>query len=80
MLVETGAYDQVKPIWISNILKAQNEDGSWDDFHPILYLGSDYVLAHTSTLPKIGKPKADFHTTAQAIWLLSLLLNETKNN
>ncbi len=80
MLVDTDAYDQVKPIWISNILKAQNGDGSWDDLHPILHLGSDYIFAHSSTLPKIDKPKADFHTTAQAIWLMSLLLNETENN
>lgn len=74
MLVDTGASNQVKPVWISNILKAQNADGSWDDLDPILPLGNGYVLAHTSTLPKIKKPKADFHATAQAIWLLSLLL------
>ncbi len=80
MLVDTGAYDQVKPVWISNILEAQNADGSWDDLHPVLYLGNDYVFAHTSTLPKIRKPKADFHTTAQAIWLLSMLLNQAENN
>ena len=80
MLVDTGAYDQVKSVWISNILKAQNADGSWDDLHPILYLGNDYVFAHTSTFPKIRKPKAGFHATAQAIWLLSLLLNESENN
>ncbi len=80
MLVETGAFDQVKSVWISNILKAQNEDGSWDDLDPILYLGSGYVFAHSSTLPKIDKPGANFHTTAQAIWLLSLLLKETETN
>ena len=80
MLVDSGAYDQVKPVWISNILKAQNDDGGWDDLHPILYLGNDYVFANTSLLPKIGKPKSDFHATAQAIWLLSLLLNEAENN
>lgn len=28
MLIDTGAYDLVKPVWISNILKAQNDDGS----------------------------------------------------
>lgn len=77
MLVDTGAYDQVKPVWVSNILEAQNDDGSWDDLDPILYLGNDYVFAHSSALPKIAKPKADFHATAQAIWLLSLLLNES---
>ena len=80
MLLDIGAYEQVKPVWVSNILKAQNDDGGWDDLHPILYLGNDYVFAHSSALPKIGKPKADFHATAQAIWLLSLLLKEAENN
>lgn len=80
MLVETGAFDQVKLVWISNILTAQNPDGSWDDHHPILYLGNDYVFAHTSTLPKIRKTEADFHATSQAIWLLSFLLKEAENN
>ena len=80
MLVETGAYNKVKPIWIKNILEAQNENGSWDDLHPVLSLGNGTVLAHTSTLPKIQKPKADFHTSTQAIWLLSLLLKETESN
>lgn len=80
MLVDTRAYKRVKPVWISNILKAQNSDGSWDDLHPILYLGNDYVFAYTSTIPKIQKQKANFHTTAQAIWLLSLLLNEMEND
>ena len=78
MLVDTDAYNKVKPVWIKNILEAQNEDGSWDDLDPIVYLGNDYIFAHTSGLPTIKKSKANFHTTAQAIWLLSLLLKETE--
>ncbi len=80
MLTDTGAYNHIKPVWIDNILNAQNDDGSWDDLHPILSLSNGKVLAHTSLLPKIKKPKADFHATAQAIWLLSLLLNENKTD
>jgi hypothetical protein len=76
MLTDSGAYNHIKPVWIKNILQAQNDDGSWDDLHPILSLGNGKVLAHTSTLPKIKAPKADFHATAQAIWLLSLLLDK----
>ncbi len=80
MLVDTGAYNRVKPVWVSNILKAQNNDGSWDDLDPILYLGHGYVYAYTSTMPKIKKQKASFHTTAQAMWLLSMLLSNVENN
>jgi hypothetical protein len=78
MLVDTGAFDKVKPVWIKNILNAQNDDGSWDDLHPVIHLGNNKFLGHTSMLPKIAAPKADFHATAQAIWLLSLLLEEEK--
>ena len=80
MLMDMGAYDEVKPIWIKNILAAQNDDGSWDDLDPIISLGNGYVFAHTSMLPKIKKPKADFHATAQGIWLMSLLLKEIETN
>lgn len=80
MLVDSGAYNSVKPIWIKKILRSQNTDGSWDDLDPVIHLGNEKVLALTSTLPKIQKIKADFHATAQAIWLLSLLLEETISN
>lgn len=80
MLIDIGAYNKVKPVWIKNILEAQNDDGSWDDLDPIIYLGNGYIFAHTSFLPVIKKPKAAFHATAQAIWLLSMLLNEMKQN
>lgn len=78
MLVDTGAYKETKPVWIRNILNAQNDDGSWDDLHPVLYLGNDFYLGHTSMWPALKKQQADFHATAQAIWLLSLLLKETE--
>lgn len=80
MLVDTGALNKVKPIWINNILNAQNDDGSWDDLHPILYVGNGNYFAHTSMLPKIKKAEADFHTTVQAIWLMSLLLDDNEND
>ena len=74
MLVDSGAYEQLKPVWIKRVLHAQNDDGSWDDLHPVISLGGGNVLAHTSTLPRISKPKADFHATDQAIWLSSFLV------
>ncbi len=80
MLLDIGAYAEVKPVWINNILDSQNLDGSWDDLDPIIPLGNDYVFAFTSLLPTIQKPAADFHASAQAIWLLSMLLKETEAN
>ncbi len=77
LLLDTGAYDKIKPVWIKNILLAQNPDGSWDDLLPLLPLSDGRVLALTSTTVKIQKQKASFHASAQAIWLLSMLIEES---
>ena len=80
MLMDTDAHDKIKPVWVNRFLEAQNEDGSWDDLDPLIPLGNNRVLALTSTLPKIGTIKGNFHTTAQAIWLGSMLLENTRQS
>lgn len=75
MLTDSGAGDHVKPVWIRRILEAQNPDGSWDDFHPFIPLPGDRTFGFTSTLPEIRtEVTGNFHTTAQAVWLLSMLI------
>jgi len=76
MLVDTGALDAVKPVWVRRILDAQNSDGSWDDLYPLLPLPDGRSFGLTSTRPAIGDGSAHFHTTAQAIWLLGMLLEQ----
>lgn len=66
----------LKPIWISKILAAQQDDGGWADFYPLIKLGGVEV-GSASTSFKKGPGKSDFHMTAQAIWFLSLLINQT---
>jgi len=80
MMLDLSGYSELKPIWIKNILREQNTDGGWDDFDPIIYLGNDYFLAYSTQLFTIKKIKSDFHSTAQAIWLLSMLVEETKKH
>lgn len=77
MLVDTGAYDRVKPVWVRRILEAQNGDGSWDDLYPMIPLPNGRYLGLSSTKPAIGDGTPNFHTTAQAIWLLGMLLEQT---
>jgi hypothetical protein len=60
ILAESSRVDLIKPIWIQRILEAQNSDGSWDDVYSIPGLGEN-------------SEKSTFHTTAQGVWLLSLL-------
>ena len=73
MLAESNR--PLKPIWISKILAAQKDDGGWADFYPLMKLGSLQIGSASISIKK-GPKKSDFHITAQAIWLLSLLLNQ----
>jgi hypothetical protein len=76
MLMDTGAYDWVKPVWLRRILEAQNSNGSWDDLYPLIPLPDGRYLGLSSTKPVIGDETPNFHTTAQATWLLSMLLEQ----
>jgi hypothetical protein len=73
MLVESGHRNKVKPIWIRNILGHQLEDGAWSKFVTLISFRANYYLGFTYKFISIDKPEPDFHTTAQAIYLLSLL-------
>jgi len=77
MLVDSGARDRVKPVWLSRILKAQLPDGGWDEDQKLVpgVKGEWLKLTHRSI--GIGKSRSELHATAQAIWLLALLLAET---
>ncbi len=75
MLTDSGAFHQVKPVWVDRILKAQNLDGGWDDIHPLLSLPDGRVFGLGTTRLKLSEPVSNFHATAQAVWLLSMLLS-----
>ena len=79
MLVESRGKAALRPVWLRRILDAQLDDGGWADFHPLLSLAS-WQLGWTSTYPGTGPRAADFHATAQGIWLMALLLDEGDAN
>lgn len=72
MLVESGAAGQVKPIWLKHLIDAQQPDGGWSPFMPLVPIGGGHSIG-TSRLISIGKPESDFHMTAQGVLLLTLL-------
>jgi hypothetical protein len=76
MLVESGAADRVRPVWIQRILDAQHADGGWGDVAPVLPLPNGKVLGFASTGPAYRELRSDFRTTAKCIRLLSLLLDQ----
>lgn len=73
-LVDSGAANRVKPAWINRILDAQNDDGGWGDFDPIITFPNGVSLGFASTRLVFDKPQSNLHATAQAIWLICLLL------
>ena len=76
MLIESGNRDRVKPIWIRNILDEQRPDGGWANFYRIFNVTTEVEFGFGYKIPEFRKnPVSSFHTTAQAVYLLSLEYN-----
>ena len=80
MLVDSGAHERVKPIWIKRVLSEQNSDGGWSGFEPLIPLSKDLSIGFTFTSKVIGidRDQSTFHPTVQGVLLMSLLLSASK--
>jgi hypothetical protein len=74
MLAESGAANKIKPVWLRRVLDAQLTDGGWDSFHILFPVNHTQYIGITEKL-MIKESKSNFHTTAQGIFLLSLIAN-----
>jgi len=74
MLVKSGAGDTVKPVWLQQLIDAQQPDGGWASFMPLIPVGGGRSIG-ISRLLSIGAPRSDFHITAQGVLLFALLAN-----
>ncbi len=79
MLVDSGARDQVKPVWLRKVLDAQMEDGGWCDFFPLIRLGKNKHFGLTGHGIDRRAYTSEFHATAQGL-LLMALLNAQENH
>lgn len=75
VLVESGAFERVKPVWIERIVDSQNEDGGWGDLAPVIHLPGGKAFGIATSKIVIRPMTSNFHATAQGIWLISLLLD-----
>lgn len=75
MLVDTGAINRVKPVWIRSIVDAQGNEGGWSGFQPLLPLWEDFSIGFSSKGLGVQGNKGNFHATAQGVLIMSLLLN-----
>jgi len=77
MLAESGAGESIKPVWVQNIIDAQQPDGGWGGFDPRIPIGSGQYLGFGGRGFNIGRAKSDFHATAQGVLLFSILTSST---
>jgi len=73
MLVESGASEMVKPVWIKSLVDAQRADGGWGPFEPLVPLMGGRYFSYGPKVFSIKQPRSTFHTTAQGVLLFSLL-------
>ncbi len=73
MLIESGARDKVKPVWLRRVLLAQSKAGGWGAFEPLIALpgGQDFGFSRHGISMK--KPYDSFHATIQGVMIMSLL-------
>jgi hypothetical protein len=75
LLVDSGWGDRIKPVWIRRILDSQLADGSWSDFDALIAFNASCQVGFSSSGVAVCRSAVgSFHTTAQATYLLSLLL------
>lgn len=82
MLVESGRPDLVKPVWLRQVLDAQQADGGWGNFQALVPVGGGDFLGFGAGggrfdfyhLVSTGKARSTFHATTQGVFLLALLV------
>lgn len=72
MLAESGATDRIRARWLVRVLDAQRPDGGWDDIHPLIDIG-ERTIGWSGRSLRLRKPQSNFHTTAQGLYLMTLL-------
>lgn len=73
LLIDSGAQDRVKARWVQRILQTQLPDGSWSNMQPLIPVGGGRYFGFNARLAGVGTVRANFHATAQGLWLTSLL-------
>ena len=72
MLIESGAIEHVKPVWLRRVLGAQSDDGGWDGFEVLLSFPGGYSFGFSEHGVGFIKPRDSFHTTIQGVYIMSL--------
>ena len=79
MLVESGARESVKPVWLHRVVEAQLSDGGWGPIDAPIDVGDGAVsLGFDARGITLERPFSSFHATTQGVFLMGLLLANAK--
>ncbi|HTY03051.1 MAG TPA: hypothetical protein VMC81_04900 [Rhodocyclaceae bacterium] len=74
MLAVSHAADRINPRWLVRILDAQQPDGGWDDFDPLIPLGAaGSAIGWCGRGLCLQRPTSNFHTTVQGLYLAAIM-------
>ena len=76
ILYENDNSNLVNPQWLVNIIAAQNIDGGWDDFQPIIALSNQKYLGVGAKSIYVKTIRSTFHATVQGAYLTALALKD----
>jgi hypothetical protein len=79
MLAESDAAGRIQPRWVRRIIDAQRADGGWDDFAPLAEVDAGRAIGWGGRGLRLLRPASNFHTTAQGLYLMSLLAAAANN-
>jgi hypothetical protein len=77
MLALTGDFEGISQSWVRQILDAQLEAGAWGSNDLVLNVGGGHYIGFTRHGIGLLRESADFHATAQGIFLMSILRDES---
>lgn len=66
--------EQVKPVWLRQVLNAQASDGGWDDFDALLPLSASSSIGFNAKAVSIASNQSNLHATAQGLYIMSKLI------
>jgi hypothetical protein len=73
MLLDSGAVDSIKPIWVQRAIAAQLPDGTWSNLQPLLPVGGGRYFGFNQIGFGVEPLIGNFHATAQGIFVMGLL-------
>jgi len=78
MLLISGAYDEVKPIWIQQVLDHQLSDGGWGSFDALFKVWGNKSFGFGSKMVSVREQRSGFHATAQGVYILTWLTHDRR--